>query len=61
VLTGVCGPRKNEVTGDRRALQDKEVHNLQSSPYIVRAFRSKMMKWEGHVARMGKMRNAWNI
>jgi len=30
---------------------------LKSSPDIVRAITSKTMRWEGHVARVGEMRD----
>jgi hypothetical protein len=30
-----------------------ELHNLYSSPNIVRVIKSRMMRWAGHVARMG--------
>jgi hypothetical protein len=36
-------------------------HKVYSSPNIIRAFTSRMKRWEGHVARMEKMRNAYKI
>jgi hypothetical protein len=32
----------------------QELHTLYSSPNIVRMIKSKRMRWEGHVARMGE-------
>jgi hypothetical protein len=32
-----------------------------SSPSIIRMIKSRMMRWAGHVARMGEMRNAYRI
>jgi hypothetical protein len=46
VLRRIFGPKRDEVTGSWRKLHDKELHNLYSSPSIIR------MRWEGHVARM---------
>jgi acyl-coenzyme A synthetase/AMP-(fatty) acid ligase len=40
------------VTGDWRKLHDEEIHNLYSSPSIIRMIKSRGMKWAGRVARM---------
>jgi hypothetical protein len=49
------------VTGDCRKLHNEELHNLYSSPSIIRMIESRRMKWTGHVARMGEKRNAYRI
>jgi hypothetical protein len=49
------------VTGDWRKLHNEELHNLYSSPNIIRMITSKRMRWGGHVARMEEMRNASGI
>jgi hypothetical protein len=46
------------VTGGWRKLHNEELHNLYSSPNIIRIIRSRRMRWAGHVARMGEKRNA---
>jgi hypothetical protein len=38
-----------------------KLHNLYSSPGIIRMFKSRRMSWAGHVARMGEKRNAYRI
>jgi hypothetical protein len=50
----IFGPKSDEVTGEWRKLHKEELHNLYSSPYIVRVIKSKRMRWAGHVARMGR-------
>jgi hypothetical protein len=41
---------------------EKEIlHNLYSSPNIIRMIQSRRMRWAGHVARMGEIRNAYRI
>jgi hypothetical protein len=39
-------------------LQNKELHNLYSSPNIIRKIKSRMMRSAGHVPPMGEKRNA---
>jgi hypothetical protein len=36
VLRGMCGPKRDEVTGGWRKLHNEELHNLYSSPSIIR-------------------------
>jgi hypothetical protein len=57
----MCGPRRDEVTGDWRKLHNEELHNLYSSPNIIRMIKSKRMRWAGRVARMEKTINAYKI
>jgi hypothetical protein len=38
---------------------ENRVHNLYSSPGIIRMIKSRRMKFAGHVARMGEKRNAY--
>jgi hypothetical protein len=54
-------PQSNELTGDWRKLHNEELHNLCSSPNIIRMIKSRRMRWKGHVARMGATRNAYRI
>jgi hypothetical protein len=53
VLRRICGPKRDEVTGGWRKLHNEELHDLYSSPSIIRIIKSRRMRWEGHVARMG--------
>jgi hypothetical protein len=56
VLRRIFGPRRDEVTGEWRKLHNEELHNLYSSPDIIRQVKSRRMRWAGHVARMGEER-----
>jgi hypothetical protein len=42
-------------------LHNKELHNLYSFPSIIRMTKPRKMRWTGHVASMGKKRNAYRI
>jgi hypothetical protein len=53
VLRGICGLKRDEVTGEWRKFHNKELHDFYSSPYFVRVIKSRRMRWAGHVARMG--------
>jgi hypothetical protein len=53
VLRRICGPRRDEVTGEWRKLHNEELRDLYSSPSISRIIKSRRMRWVGHVAGMG--------
>jgi hypothetical protein len=56
VLRGIFGLKRDEVTGGWRKLHDEELHNLYSSPSIIKMIRSGMIRWAGHIAHMGRRR-----
>jgi hypothetical protein len=56
VLRRIFGSKRDEVTGGWRKLQNEEIHNLYSSPSIIRIFKSRRMRRAGHVTRMGRRR-----
>jgi hypothetical protein len=51
-LRRIFGPKRDEVTGGWRKLHDEKLHNLYSSPSIIRMIKSRRMKCAGHVAPM---------
>jgi hypothetical protein len=61
VLRRIFGPKRDEVMGEWRKLHNEELHNLYSSPDIIRQIKSRRMMWAGHVARMGEGRNVYRI
>jgi len=44
-----------------RELHNDELHSLYSSPNIIRAIKSRRMRWAGHVARMGEGRCVYRV
>jgi hypothetical protein len=61
VLRRIFGPKRDEVKGDWRKLHNGELHNLYSSPDIIRQIKARRMRWTGHVARMGEGRNVCRV
>jgi hypothetical protein len=54
VLRRICGPKRDEVTGECRRLHNEELNDLYSSPNIAQVLKSRRIRWAGHVARMGE-------
>jgi hypothetical protein len=44
VLRRIFGPKRDEVAGDRRNFHNEELHNLYSSPNIIRMNTSRRMR-----------------
>jgi hypothetical protein len=61
VLRRIFGPKRDEVTEGWRKLHNEELHNLYSSPNIIRMIKSRRMRWSRHVARMGAKRKSYRI
>jgi hypothetical protein len=55
----IFGPKGDVVTGGWRKLHNDELHNLYSSPSIIRIIKSRRMRWVGHVARIVEKRNVY--
>jgi hypothetical protein len=61
VLRRIFGPKRDEVTGQWRKLHSGELHNLYSSPDIIRQIKPRAVRWAGHVARMREGRNVYRV
>jgi hypothetical protein len=60
-LRRIFGPKREEVTGEWRKLHNEELHDLCSSPSIIRIMKARRMRWAGQVARMGEKRKAYRL
>jgi hypothetical protein len=45
----------------RRKLYKKELHDLYTSPNIIRMIKSRTVRWVAHVTCMGEKRNAYSV
>jgi hypothetical protein len=62
VLRKIFGPKRDEVVGGWRKLQNEELHNLYCSPSIITIIKSRRIRRAGHVTRIGKKKkNAYRI
>jgi hypothetical protein len=61
VLKRIFEPKRDEVTGDWRKLHHDELHDLYSSPSIIRMIKSRRTRCAGLVARIGENRHAYRI
>jgi len=60
VLSGVFGPKRDEVTGELRKLHNAELNDLYCSQNIIQVIKSRRIRWAGQVARMGERRSAYS-
>jgi hypothetical protein len=56
----IFGPETEE-DGSWKKLHNDELHDLCSSPNIIRVIKSRRMRWAGHVARMGEGRDVYRF
>jgi hypothetical protein len=55
VLRRIFGPKRDEITGEWKKLQNEELNNLYCVPNILHVIKSIRMRWAWHVARMGRV------
>jgi hypothetical protein len=49
VLRRIFGPKRDRVTEGWRKLHNEELHDLFSSPSMIRIMKSRWMRYVGHV------------
>jgi hypothetical protein len=47
--------------GRLRRLHKEDLHDLYSSPNIIRVIKSRKIRWVGHVARVGENKGGGNL
>ena len=61
VLRRKFGPKRDEVTRERRKLHNEELNDPYSSLNIVRVIKSRRKRWVWHVPRMGERRDVYRV
>jgi hypothetical protein len=62
VLRRIFGPKRDEQIGDSKKLHNKELHNLYSSPIIIKVIKSRRIRLASHVvAQIGNKRHAYGF
>jgi len=61
VLRRIFGPKRDDVTGERRKLHNEELSDVYSSQNIIRVIISRRMRWAEHVARMVERRGVYRV
>ena len=61
VLRRIFVRKRDEVTGEWRKPYSEELNDLYSLPNIFRVIKSRIMRWEVHVARLGERRGAYMV
>jgi hypothetical protein len=63
VLRRIFGPKGDEIIQVEcwRKLHNEKLHNLYSSPNVIRVMKSRTMRSTGHVANIGEKRNLYRI
>jgi hypothetical protein len=56
----IFGPKREE-GGSWRKLHNNELHNLYSSPNIVRVIKERRLRWAAYVACMGERRGVYRV
>jgi hypothetical protein len=52
VLRRIFRTKRDGMTGGLRKIHNEELHDLYSSPSIIRMVRSRRKRWAWHIARM---------
>jgi hypothetical protein len=61
LLRGIFRTKGEEVTGSWRKLHNEELHNLYSSPNIIKVIKSRSTRWAEHIESIGEMRNTYKV
>jgi hypothetical protein len=56
VLRRILSGKRDEITWEWRKLHNEHLNDLYSSPNIIQVIKSRIMRWAGHVARIGERR-----
>ena len=61
VFRRIIGPKRGGVTEEWRKLYNEDLNDLYCSSNVVRVIKSRIIRWAGHVARMGERGEAYTV
>jgi hypothetical protein len=61
VVRRIFGSKRDGVTGGWRKLHNEELHDLYSSPNVIRIIKLRRMRWARHVTGMREKRDVYRI
>jgi hypothetical protein len=61
ILRRIFGRKWEELMGGWRTLHSVELHNLHSSPSVIRVIKSMLMRLEEYVRCMGELWNTYKV
>ena len=61
MLRRIFGPKRDEVTGEWKRLNNEELYALYLSPNVIWVIKSRRLRWVGNLARMDARRGAYRI
>ena len=61
VLRRIFVPKRDKVRGEWRKLHNEKLHDLYSSPSILRVIKLRRMRWAGHVTHVGEKRGVYRV
>ena len=61
VMRRIFGPKRDKVTRELGKLPNEELHDLYSSPNIVRVIKLRSIKWAGHVVHVEERRGMYKV
>jgi hypothetical protein len=61
MLRRIFGSKRDEVMGGWIKLHSEELHNMYSSPDIIRMIKSRTIRWTGYIAHMEVKRHAYRF
>jgi hypothetical protein len=61
LLRRIFGTKRDEVMGGWRKLHNEELYKLYPLPSVTEFIKSRMMRWPGHITRMGTKRHVYRI
>jgi hypothetical protein len=60
-LRRIFGPKRDGVMAGWRKLHNDELHDLYSSPSLIRIIKLRRLRWAGHVVGMPEERNMYRL